>query len=87
MVSIKISRGKFSRRGLGTSGLRMLLRLTAVKAFHHIVEGLARQAVTCSVVKRAKHNGGVESVLFQRLAISLLDKMVGVLFPCFYDIV
>ena len=40
-----------------------------------------------SVVKRAKHYGWVEPVLFERLAISLLDKMVGVLFPCFYDIV
>ena len=31
MVSIKISRGKFPRPGPGTSALRMLLRLTAVK--------------------------------------------------------
>ena len=35
MVSLKFWRGKFSRRRTGTSALRMLLRLTAVKGGHH----------------------------------------------------
>ena len=39
MVSIKISRGKFPRRGPGTSPLHMLLRLTAGKVARYSFSG------------------------------------------------
>ena len=48
MFSIKISRGEFPRPGPGTSAMRMLLRLTAVKALGNTMTTDAIETNTCT---------------------------------------
>ena len=91
MVSIKFSPGKFSRPYECIAHARAFdgdysLRLFYCDGFHHIEGHLESRAVVCSVLSITSE-ARVELVLFERLTISLPDKMVGVLFSCFYDII